>query len=121
MARKKYSEVEAQLMKDISRNLKDVLNRKGVSQKELADKTELATSTISDYINARTLISPGNLQKISDALNVYKSDIDSSLGGIKFNSIEINNLEDYLFTKNGNKIDKETMERIKKSINAFLD
>lgn len=80
MARNKYTEVERELMKSIARNLKKVLWEKGLYQKDLCDLTGLATSTVSDYINARTLISPGNLQIIADALDVQKSQIDSSLG-----------------------------------------
>ena len=40
--------------------------------------TELAKSTIGDYISGRTLISHTNLQKISDAFGVSKTDINSS-------------------------------------------
>jgi repressor LexA len=80
MARKKYTEVEREMMKRIAINLKGILTRKGVSQKDLCDYTGLATSTISDYVNANTLISPGNLQIIADALNVMKSEIDGSAG-----------------------------------------
>ncbi len=79
MARKKYTEVEHKIMKNVADNLKKFLKNKNMSQKELAELTELATSTISDYINAKTLISPGNLQLIADVLNVPKSSIDSSL------------------------------------------
>ncbi len=78
MARKKYSEFEKQMMKDTGNNLKNILREKGIQQKELSEFTGLAQSTISDYINAKTLISPGNLQIIADALKVNKSSIDSS-------------------------------------------
>lgn len=81
MARSKYTEVELGMIKDISENLKRFLQLKGLSQTELSDKTGLSTSTISDYVKAKTLMSPGNLQKIADALNVLKSDINSSLKG----------------------------------------
>lgn len=79
MARKKYTEVELETMKDMARNLKEVLRRRGMSQKELSEKTNIPQSTVSDYTNARTLMSQGNLQIISDALAVNKSEIDSSL------------------------------------------
>lgn len=81
MARKKYTEVEQQLIKDISINLKRLLIMKGVMQLELSEKTGLATSTISDYVNGKTLISAGNLQKISFALKVPKGDIDPTFSG----------------------------------------
>jgi repressor LexA len=79
VARSKYTEVELGMIKDISINLKRILHLKGTSQTELSDKTGLSTSTISDYYLGKTLMSPGNLQKISDALNVPKSDINSTL------------------------------------------
>lgn len=79
MARSKYTEVEQNMIKDISNNLKRILELKGITQTELSDKSGLSTSTISDYVNGRTLISPGNLQKIADALNVLKQDINTSL------------------------------------------
>ena len=79
MARSKYTEVELGMIKDIAANLKRILHLKGVNQTELSDRTGLSTSTISDYVLGKTLMSPGNLQKISDALNVPKSDINSSL------------------------------------------
>ena len=78
MARSKYTEVEIGMIKDISSNLKRILFLKGITQTELSDKTGLPTSTVSDYVNGKTLISAGNLQKIADELNVLKSDINSS-------------------------------------------
>ena len=77
MARSKYTEVELSMIKDISGNLKQILHLKGVSQTDLSNKTGLPTSTISDYVNGKTLVPPGNLQKIADSLNVLKSDINS--------------------------------------------
>jgi len=79
MARSKYTEVELGMIKDISNNLKRILHLKGISQTELSDKAGLSTSTVSDYCLGKTLMSPGNLQKISDALNVPKSDINPTL------------------------------------------
>lgn len=78
MARGKYTELDLGAMKNVSSNLRRILKLKGIQQTELAEKTGLSTSTISDYVNGKTLISPGNLQKISDFLNVSKSDINSS-------------------------------------------
>lgn len=79
--RKKYTEVDKRLMKEMAYNLKIILDKKNVSQKGLADLTGLSTSAISDYVNAKTLMSPGNVQLISDALDVQKSDIDPTFRG----------------------------------------
>lgn len=116
MARSKYTEIELRKIRDISANLKQLLHLKGVTQTQLSDKTGLPTSTISDYVIGKTLISPGNLQKIAVALNVLKSDIDSSINKIPFKPIPIvgticagdgllaeQNIEDYInypFPKN---------------------
>src|SRR6185312_4264118 len=66
-------------MKDVSNNLRRILKQKNIMQIELSEKTGIPTSTLSDLVNGRTLISPGNLQNIADALQVQKSEIDSSL------------------------------------------
>lgn len=70
MARSKYTDIELRIMKDISSSLKQIMESKGISQTDLGIETGLSTSTICDYVNGRTLISPSNLQKIADALNV---------------------------------------------------
>src|SRR3569832_1501549 len=75
MARKKFSDIEKDVMLSVSNNLKAIINEQGITQKNISEKTNLPTSTISDYINGRTLISPGNLELISVALGVNKSDI----------------------------------------------
>ncbi len=90
MARNKYTEVEEKIMRDVSRNLKSLLAKKGIYQADLCKKTGLARSTISDYVNGRTLISQGNLEKIAEALDVQKSDIDSSLKKFNSNSGTVN-------------------------------
>lgn len=82
MGRKKYSEVERELMKGIAKHLKAILIRKGISQKELAEGTKLSTSVISDYLNEKTLATPGSIQKIADFLKVSKSEIDHTFKSI---------------------------------------
>ncbi|WP_225596345.1 S24 family peptidase [Mycolicibacterium fortuitum] len=76
MARKKYTEVERDLIKGIAKNLRTIIKRKGLTQKELAEGTDLSTSVISDYLNEKTLATPGSIQKIADFLKVSKSEID---------------------------------------------
>lgn len=78
MARKKYSEVERELMRGIAFNLRGILKRKGLSQKDLADGANLSTSVISDYLNEKTLATPGSIQDMADFLKVEKSEIDPS-------------------------------------------
>lgn len=110
MARSKYTEVEQTMIKDISVNLRRISELKGITQTQISDKTGLSTSTISDYFNAKTLISPGNLEKISNALNVSKADIDTSMTRVSSKAIPLvgtisagnglladQNIEDYVF------------------------
>ncbi|MFE9279387.1 LexA family protein [Streptomyces griseoincarnatus] len=114
MARKKYTDVERDLMKGIAQNLRLILVRKGLSQKDLAEGTELSTSVISDYINEKTLATPGSIQKIADFLKVNKSEIDptfkSNTTDFNFNKIPLvgticagqgllaeQNIEDYVY------------------------
>lgn len=80
MARKKYSELEINAMEEAALNIKRLMRLRGLNQTELAEKTDIPTSTISDYANGRTLISMGNLEKIAQAFKVYKSEIIPSLG-----------------------------------------
>src|SRR5690606_28133755 len=64
------------------------LSRCKMSQKELAEKTGLSTSVISDYLNEKTLPTPGSVQAIADALGIKKSDIDPTFNDL----IEISEL-----------------------------
>lgn len=76
MARRKYTEVEEKLMTDIAYNLKKLLVSKKWFQKDLAAAAGLSTSVVSDYLKAKTLASPGIIEKMAEVLGVEKSDID---------------------------------------------
>lgn len=82
MARRKYTEVEEKLMNDISQNLKKILVSKKWFQKDLAKAADLSTSVVSDYLNAKTLASPGVIEKIAEVLGVEKSDIDPTYANL---------------------------------------
>lgn len=64
------------LKKKIANNILRLIKEKKWSQKKLAEQSGISTSTLSDYVNSRTLINPGNVEKIATALQVEKSDID---------------------------------------------
>lgn len=66
------------LKKEISENIKGLIKEKGWTQIKLSDVSGISKSTLSDYINCRTLINPGNVEKLSIALNVPKYQIDPS-------------------------------------------
>lgn len=65
-----------ELKQQIANNIKELLNKRGITQVQLADKTGISKSTISDYMRSKTLINPGNVEKVAMVLGVNKSDID---------------------------------------------
>ena len=66
------------LKKVISENIKRFMKERGWTQLRLSEMAGISKSTLSDYINCKTLINPGNVEKLSEALNVNKSEIDPS-------------------------------------------
>lgn len=66
------------LKKEISKNIKRLMKKNGWTQIKLSEKSGISKSTLSDYINCKTLINPGNVEKLSEAFNVPKSEIDPS-------------------------------------------
>ena len=74
MPRNKLSPLDAEARAAISENLKHY--SRGMTQRELSEKTGIPTSTLSGYFAQRSTINAGNLQKIADILGVKKSDID---------------------------------------------
>ncbi len=80
MDRGQHTKYEMQLRKSIAANLKALLKERGMTQKRLSELTGIPSSTISDYLRAKSLAVPGNIQKIADALGVHKSAIDPSFG-----------------------------------------
>jgi repressor LexA len=76
--RGQHTKYEMKLRKSIATNLRALLKERKMTQKQLSELTGIPTSTISDYLNEKSLALPGNIQKIADALGVHKSDIDPS-------------------------------------------
>lgn len=74
MARNKLSIPEISARREISKNLKHYA--RGLTQRQLADKTGIPASTLSGYFAMRSTPNAGMLEKIADALGVQKSDID---------------------------------------------
>lgn len=66
------------LKKEISDNIKGLMKERGWTQLKLSDESGISKSTLSDYINKKTLINPGNVEKLADAFGVSKSEIDPS-------------------------------------------
>lgn len=133
--RKKYTEVENELMSVMGKNLKRILTDKEVSQKQLAEKTGLSTSAISDFVNGKTLMSPSNLQIVSEALGVAKGDIDPTfrgsaeiresspqyLTGEALDELPIETLDIHNLTKNGKPLTPDQKKRLVQFLNSALD
>lgn len=77
------------LKKKISYNIEKYRKQHGWTQKELAIKSGIPKSTLSDYINNKTLINPGNVEKLATVFNVSKSDIDPWFGNKNENKYDM--------------------------------
>lgn len=75
MARPKYDEATLAKIKVIQNNLKRLSKENNMNQTEISKKTGISTSTISDYFRGETLINPGNMYLIAEALGVTTEDI----------------------------------------------
>lgn len=69
---------EEYLKNEIAKNLRYLLDRRRMTQKQLSEKTGIPVSTLSEYFRGNVLAPPGNIQKIALALDVSKDDIDPS-------------------------------------------
>lgn len=76
MGRAKLTPREESLKPIIAGNIKKYLNEFNKKPADLQRGTGIAQSTISDYTSGKTLINPGNVEKIASFFGVLKSDID---------------------------------------------
>ena len=61
---------EEEIRAVLSRNLKNLREKNGLSQMALAEKSSLATNFINDIENGKKWLSPATLSKLSEALGV---------------------------------------------------
>ena len=66
------------LKKEIANNIQKLMKSRGWTQTKLSELSGISKSTLSDYRNCKTLINPGNVEKLSEAFGVPKSEIDPS-------------------------------------------
>lgn len=66
------------LKKKISQNIQSLIKSKGWNQRILSEKSNISKSTLSDYINCKTLINAGNVEKLAETFGVAKAEIDPS-------------------------------------------
>lgn len=67
---------DIEIMKRISININELLNRTRTKQVELSKHTGIPTSTLTGYVKGTSMPIPGNVQKIADFFNVEKSAVD---------------------------------------------
>ena len=114
MPRNKLSHFDRNLRKQISENLKRYAGH--LTQYQLSDMTGIPASTLSGYFSMRSTPNAGAVQKIADALNVNKSDIDPRFLTKVLTSSDTD-LKDVLrsasyCTYGGKPIKKELLERL---------
>lgn len=76
MARPETRDFDKEILKQVSINLSKLIRQKGWTKKRLAEESGIKPSTLSGYFGEKYNISPGNLQKLADTLDVTKGDID---------------------------------------------
>lgn len=76
MARPETTDFDKEILKQVSINLSKLIRQKGWTKKRLAEESGIKPSTLSGYFGEKYNISPGNLQKLADTLDVTKGDID---------------------------------------------
>ena len=114
MPRNKLSHFDRNLRKQISENLKKYAGH--LTQYQLSDMTGIPASTLSGYFSMRSTPNAGAVQKIADALNVNKSDIDprflaKTLTGNDTDLKDVLRSASYC-TYGGKPIKKELLERL---------
>lgn len=109
----------------ISERIFELLQEKGISQKELSDRTGISQSTISDWKRKKTNPSADKLKVICDVLHITLYDL---LGETEQNSrqnadyIIVNKeSEDYLLLAEYHKLPKTYRERLMGYLNALKD
>lgn len=104
------------LKQKISNNIKKLMKERNWTQKKTSELSGISKSTLSDYVNCKTLINPGNVEKLSEAFNVPKSEIDPSF---KASSVVKEEAQTYntLTAKDERDIQKELQKMID-SLNA---
>lgn len=124
MARNELSSLELKAREEISKNLKHY--SRGITQKQLSEKTGIPTSTLSGYFSKRSTPNAGALQKIADALNIRKSDIDpryKSEQKDSAHSLQLNDSEENLvtmFRKTTDGMSSKDKEKFTESFNDLM-
>lgn len=84
--RGKYTPNDIEIMKRISVNINELLNRTNTKQVELSKYTGIPASTLTGYVKGTSLPNPGNVQKIADFFHVEKSAVDPRFNQSSFST-----------------------------------
>lgn len=100
------------LKKEISNNIKRLMNNHNWTQVKLSEECGISKSTLSDYINCKTLINHRNVEKLSEAFKVPKSEIDPS-----YNDLDI--IEQHQMIELTEKDERDIQKKLQETINDF--
>jgi putative transcriptional regulator len=64
----------------LGKNIKRILDEKGLTQTDFADKMGVSFKTINTYINGKTGVSSGMLEKMASVLDVEETDLVTPSG-----------------------------------------
>jgi len=102
MSRPKRTSLDERIREVISKNLSNILRSRDITQVKLADITGIKKSTINGYVKGTSTPTPGNSQKIADALKISKDKIDPRFSDDTAKIIEKESSNDVLIPLFGN-------------------
>ncbi|MBK3311793.1 MULTISPECIES: helix-turn-helix transcriptional regulator [Bacillales] len=86
---RKFKSAEEQVMAEkISGNIKELMRQKRYRQTDLSDKTGIKRSTMSDYVNGKTIVPTQAIKKIAKALG----STEAQIFGDEIHITEVDNL-----------------------------
>jgi len=100
----------------ISERIFEMLNEKGISQKEFSELTGISQSTISDWKRKKTNPASDKIMLICDVLNVTPYELLSGIEKSKYTQLDYvivdKNSADYQFLETMRGFDKATKDRL---------
>lgn len=75
MSRKFKSAEEKVMAERISANIKELMHKRGFRQIDLSDRTGIARSTMSNYVNGTTIVPIQAIERIARALGTSKAEL----------------------------------------------
>lgn len=124
MTRPKNTPMQEEAKKIIKMNLERLMSTRGMTQIELSEKTGIPKTTINGYVKGTSLPTPGNTEKLSNAFNVSKDEIDPRFDSDSFKSYDLEeakrklDTEEYEFFE---KLIEKTISLDKRDRENFLE